>query len=56
LLVKVDDVHTKPPPPNKQHNIPLIPADAVYEGGSVDEYATPVFATWTKNAYIDPRD
>jgi hypothetical protein len=29
-------------------------ADAIPEGGNVDEYATHVFANSTKTAYIDP--
>jgi hypothetical protein len=48
---KVDGDQTKPPAHNKQHNIP-----AVFEGGSVDEYATQVYANSAKTAYIDPRD
>ena len=56
LLLKVDGDQTKPPAPTKQHNIPSVPADAVSEGGSVDEYATHVSAHSTKPAYIDPRD
>jgi hypothetical protein len=56
LLLKVDGDQTKPPAPTKQHNIPPVLADAVCEGGSVDEYATHVSAKSTKPAYIDPRD
>jgi hypothetical protein len=56
LLLKVDGDKTKPPAPTKQHNIPSVHADAVSEGGSVDEYATHVYANSTKTAYIDPRD
>jgi hypothetical protein len=56
LLVKVDGDQTKPPAPTKQHNIPSVHADAVTEGGSVDEYATPVSANSTKPAYFDTRD
>jgi hypothetical protein len=56
LLLKVDDDQTKPPAPTKQHNIPSVRADAVSEGGSVDEYATPLSAHSTKPAYIDPSD
>jgi hypothetical protein len=48
LLLKVDGDKTKPPSPNKQHNIPSLPADAISEGGSVDEYATHVYANSTK--------
>jgi hypothetical protein len=55
-FLKVDGDQTKPPAPTKQHNIPSIPADAISEGGSVDEYATHVYASSTKTAYIDPRD
>jgi hypothetical protein len=33
-----------------------VPADAVSEGGSVDEYATHVYANSAKTAYIDQRD
>jgi hypothetical protein len=35
------------------HNIPLVPADAVSEGGSVDEFAIHIYANSTKTAYID---
>jgi hypothetical protein len=42
--MKVGGDKTKTPTPNKQHNIPPIPADAIFEGGSVDEYATLVSA------------
>jgi hypothetical protein len=56
LLLKVDGDQTKPPAPTMQHNIPSIHADAVSEGGSVDEYATHISANSTKTAYIDPRD
>jgi hypothetical protein len=51
-----------PPPlrrrraPNKHHNIPSEPADALSEGGSVDDYPTHVCANSMKTAYIDPRD
>jgi hypothetical protein len=55
LLLKVDGDQTEPPSPNKQENIPSIPADAAFEGGNVDEYATPISANSTKTAYIDPR-
>jgi hypothetical protein len=51
----VDGDQTKPPAPNKQRNIPSLPSDAIYEGGSVDEYATLVYAYSTKTACIDPR-
>jgi hypothetical protein len=54
MLLKVDGDQTKPQAPNKQHNIPLIPANAEYEGGIVDEYATHVYANLSKTAYIDP--
>jgi hypothetical protein len=56
--LKVDGDQKNPPMTiNKHHNnIPSIPADAVYESGSVDEYATLVYANSTKTAYIDPRD
>jgi hypothetical protein len=53
--MKVDGDQTKPPAPTKQHNIPSVRADAVSEGGNVDEYATHVYANSTKPAYIDPR-
>jgi hypothetical protein len=56
LLLKVDRDHTKPPTPNKHHNIPSLHADVVSEGGSVDEYATIIYANSTKIAYMDPRD
>jgi hypothetical protein len=54
--VKVDADQTKLPAPNKHHNTPSIPADAICEGGNVDEYATHVYANLTKTAYIDPQD
>jgi hypothetical protein len=54
--MNVDGDQTEPPAPTKQHNIPSVHADAVSEGGSVDEYATHVYANSTKPAYIDPRD
>jgi hypothetical protein len=51
LLLKVDGDQTKPPAPtNKQHNIPSTLADAVSEGGSVEEYATHVCANSTETA------
>jgi hypothetical protein len=56
LLKKADGDRTKPQAHNKQHNIPLIPGDTVSEGGSVNEYATLIFAKSTKTKYIDPRD
>jgi hypothetical protein len=56
MFLKVDGDQTKPPAPTKQHNIPSIPADAISQGGSVDEYATHVYANSTKTSYIDPRD
>jgi hypothetical protein len=56
LLLKVDGDQTKPLAPTKQHNIPSVPPDAASEGGSVDEYATHVYANSTEPAYIDPRD
>jgi hypothetical protein len=56
MLFKVDGDRRKPPAPNKQHNIPSIPADGVSKGGSVNKYATPIFAVSIKTAYIDPRD
>jgi hypothetical protein len=56
MLMTVDGDHTKPRAPNKKHNIPSVPADAVSKGGSVDEYATHVFVEFTKTSYIDPRD
>jgi hypothetical protein len=56
LLLKVDDHHTKPTSPNKRRNIPSLPADAVYEGGSVDEDATHAVAQSIKTTYIDPRE
>jgi hypothetical protein len=56
MLLKVDNDQTKPPAPNKHDKVPSIPADAVSEGGSVDEYATHVFPNSTKTAHIDPRD
>jgi hypothetical protein len=56
VLSKVDGDHTKPQAPNKQHNIPSVLADSVFEGGSVDEYATYIYANSTKTAYIDPRE
>jgi hypothetical protein len=55
-LTKVGGEQTKPLAPNKQDNIPSVPGDAVYEGESVNEYATDVYANSTKTAYIDPRD
>jgi hypothetical protein len=54
LFMKIDGDHTKPPTPNMQHNIPPVPADAIAEGGSVNEYATHVYVDSTKTAYIDP--
>jgi hypothetical protein len=54
VLLKVDGDQTKPPAHVKEHANPLIPADAVFEGGSVDEYATPISANWTKTAYVNP--
>jgi hypothetical protein len=56
LILKEDGDRTKPPAPTKQHHILSIHADAVFEGGSVDEYATLVYANSTKTAYLDPRD
>jgi hypothetical protein len=57
MLSKLDDDQTKPPALNKKHNIPSLHADAIiFEGGSVDEYATLVCANSTKTATIDPRD
>jgi hypothetical protein len=56
LLLKVDIDQTKALAPNKQHNIPSLPANAISEGVSVDEYATHAYANSTKTAYIDPRD
>jgi hypothetical protein len=56
MLLKVNGDQTKPPASTKQHHIPSVPADAVSKGGSVDEYATPLFAHSTKPVYIDPRD
>jgi hypothetical protein len=56
LLLKVDGDRTKPTAPNKQHNIPSVPADTISEGWGVDEYATHVSANSTKTTYIDPRD
>jgi hypothetical protein len=56
LVMKVGGDQTKPLAPSKQHNIPSIPVDAVYEGESVDEYATPVYANSTKRVSIHPRD
>jgi hypothetical protein len=56
MLLKVDGDHTKPPALNKQSDIPQVPADAEYGGGSVDEYSRLVFVNSTKTAYIDPRD
>jgi hypothetical protein len=41
-LLKVDGDQTKSPAPNKHHNIPLVPGGEVFEGGSVDKYATHV--------------
>jgi hypothetical protein len=55
LLMTADGDQTKQRAPNKQNNIPQVPADTVSEGGSVDEYATRVFASSAKTAYIDPR-
>jgi hypothetical protein len=40
----------------EEHNIPTTPADVVFEGGSLDEYATHVYDDSTKTAYIYPRD
>jgi hypothetical protein len=56
LLLKVDGDQTRPPALNKQHNIPFVPADAVSVGGSLEEYATHVFANSTKTVHVDPRD
>jgi hypothetical protein len=56
LLLKVDGDQTKSPAPTKQQYILFVPADARFEGGSVDEYATLVSANKAKTAYIDPRD
>jgi hypothetical protein len=56
VLLKVDGDKTKPLAPNNQYNTPSLPADAVSEGGSVDQYATHVSASSTKTAYIIPRD
>jgi hypothetical protein len=56
LLLKVDVDQMRPPAPTKQHNIPSVPADAESEGGSLDEYATHLYANSTKTAYIDRRD
>jgi hypothetical protein len=53
-IALVDGDRTKPPPPNKQHNIPSAPANAVSTGRSVDEYATHVCVNSTKTTYIDP--
>jgi hypothetical protein len=50
LIPKINGDQTIP------HDIPALLADAVYEGGSVDEYATHVHAISTKTAYIDSRD
>jgi hypothetical protein len=55
MLMKVDGDPMKPPVPTKEHDIPSELADAVSEGGSVDEYATHVYANSTKTACIDPR-
>jgi hypothetical protein len=55
-LLKVHGDRSKPPTPKQQHNNPSIPADAVSEGGIVDEYATHVLANSTKTAYINPRN
>jgi hypothetical protein len=56
LLFRVHGDQTKPPTPHKHHNKPLVPSDAVFKGGSVEEYATHVLSNSTKTAYIDPRD
>jgi hypothetical protein len=56
LLMKVDGDQTKLQAPHKHYNIPSIPADAVSEGGCVDEYATLASANSTKTAYIGLRD
>jgi hypothetical protein len=50
LILKIDGDQTRPPTSYKHHNIPLVSADAVYEGGSVDEHATHAFA---KTAYYE---
>jgi hypothetical protein len=55
LLLKVDGDQTKPPAPTKQHNIPSVPADAVSEGGSVDEYATPLSAHYQARVHRPAR-
>jgi hypothetical protein len=54
--MKVDGDQAKLQSPHKHYNIPSIPADAVFEGGCVDEYATLASANSTKTAYIGPRD
>jgi hypothetical protein len=41
---------------NKQHNIPSLPADAVFEGRSVDEYATHAYFKSTRTTCADPCD
>jgi hypothetical protein len=56
LLLKVVSDQTRPQAPHTHHNILIVPSDAVFKGGSVEEYATHVFAISTKTAFIDPRD
>jgi hypothetical protein len=56
LLLKVDGDRTKQRIPNKHNNIPSIHTDVGSEGGSVHEYATPVYSSSSKTTYIDPRD
>jgi hypothetical protein len=57
LLIKVDGDQTKPPAPsNKQIYVPSISAHVVFESRSVDDYATPIYASSNKAACIDPRD
>jgi hypothetical protein len=54
--MNVDGDQTEPLAANKHNNTSSVPADALYGGGSVDEYGTHVYANSTKTAYIDPRD
>jgi hypothetical protein len=43
--MKIDGDLTKPRAPNKEQNIPPIPANAASEVGCVDEYAMLVYAS-----------
>jgi hypothetical protein len=55
-LPKVDGDLTKPQTPYKDHYNSSFPVDAVFVGGTEDEYATHVAADSTRTAYIHPLD